>query len=185
MVFRLAVLLLAVLCAAAPVRAQDDPAPEARRAYSQGLADVRSLIEQGQLEAAAKRVDTLLAQRPREAQARFFKGVIDTRRGDAKAAIATFEALVADYPELPEPYNNLAVLYAARGDLESARTALETALRTEPGFALAHENLGDILARIAATHYDRAAQLDRANKSAAAKLALARELLARGSAAAP
>ena len=89
-----------------------------------------------------------------------------------------FRALIEDYPELPEPYNNLAVLYAQRGEYESARVALETALRTAPDWAVAHENLGDIYARLAAAEYAQAAKLDRDNKTAPAKLALARDLLA-------
>ena len=92
--------------------------------------------------------------------------------------MATFRALIEDYPELPEPYNNLAVLYAQRGEYESARVALETAVKAAPDWWVAHENLGDIYARLAAAEYDRAAKLDRHNKTAGAKLALVREILA-------
>jgi tetratricopeptide (TPR) repeat protein len=92
--------------------------------------------------------------------------------------MAVFRALIEDYPELPEPYNNLAVLLAQRGEYESARLALETALRTAPDWSVAHENLGDLHVRLAAAEYALAAKLDRDSKSASAKLALARDLLA-------
>ena len=143
-----------------------------------GIKEVRELIAARQFVAAEARVDALLAQRPREAQARFLKGVLQTERGDDAGAIATFLALTEDYPELPEPYNNVAVLYAQKGNLGAARTALQSALIAAPDWALAHENLGDVYARMAAAEYDRAATLDRAGKSAAAKLTLARALLA-------
>ena len=78
---------------------------------------------------------------------------------------------------MPEPYNNLAVLYAQKGDYNGARIALETAVTASPDFAVAHENLGDIYARLAAANYDRAAALDKGNKSAPAKLVLVRQLL--------
>jgi tetratricopeptide (TPR) repeat protein len=39
-----------------------------------------------------------------------------------------FTKLTDDYPELPEPYNNLAVLYAAAGQYDKARAALEMAI---------------------------------------------------------
>jgi len=96
----------------------------------------------------------------------------------ADAAIATFQALTEDYPELPEPYNNLAVIWAQRGEYDKARKALELALTTRPDYAIAHENLGDIYSRMASAEYDRAIALDKTNKSAQAKLALVRELFA-------
>ena len=53
---------------------------------------------------------------------------MQTEQGQDAAAIATFSALIEDYPELPEPYNNLAVLYAQKGEYEGARIALESAV---------------------------------------------------------
>jgi Tfp pilus assembly protein PilF len=79
---------------------------------------------------------------------------------------------------LPEPYNNLAVLYAQKGDYSAARTALESALNAAPDWAVAHENLGDVYTRLAAAQYDRAAALDKDNKAVSAKLTLVRQLLA-------
>lgn len=155
-----------------------DPRPEERRTYTQSIGEVRTLMASQQWGRAASKLDALLAQRPREAQARFLKGVVQTEQGQPDAAISTFRALIEDYPEIPEPYNNLAVLYARKGEIENARTALETAVKTAPGWAVAQENLGDIYARIAADHYDRAANLDRVNKSAATKLRMAQALLA-------
>ena len=151
---------------------------DARKAYNLGLKEVRDLMTRKEYAAATTRIDALLASRPREPQARFLKGVAQTEQGQSAAAIATFRGLVEDYPELPEPYNNLAVLYAQKGDYENARVVLETAIRAAPNWALAHENLGDVYARLAAAQYDRAATLDKGNKTAPAKLVLARQLLA-------
>jgi Flp pilus assembly protein TadD len=189
-----AALALAVALAlpAAPVAAADPPAttddpvaivpPElsesARKAYNQGLREIREMISRKEFAAALARADALLATRPREPQARFLKGVAQTEQGQTAAAIATFRGLVEDYPELPEPYNNLAYIYAQQGDYDSARIALETAVRAAPDWAVAHENLGDVYARLAAAQYNRAATLDRGNKSAPEKLALVRSLLA-------
>ncbi len=161
----------------APAIIPPELSDDARKAYAQGLKEVREAIARKDYATAATRIDALLAQRPREAQARFLKGVVETERGETDAAMATFRALTEDYPELPEPYNNLAVLYSQKGDYNGARVALETALATAPDFAIAHENLGDIYARLAAANYDRAAALDRGNKSASAKLLLVRQLL--------
>jgi len=193
-VVRAAVIAVALsLVAAAPLAAQQPAAaaaeptaappgtelsPEERRAYNAGLADARKLMSEKQWGSASTKLDALIKERPREAQARFLKGVVQTEQGESDAAIATFRGLIQDYPEIPEPYNNLAVLFARKGDIENARTALETAIRTAPNWATAHENLGDIYTRMALEQYDRAATLDRTNRSAAAKLKLARDLLA-------
>jgi len=151
---------------------------EARKQYGAGLKEAGTLIKDRQFATAEAKLDALIAQRPREPQARFLKGVVETDLGRTDVAIATFRALIEDYPELPEPYNNLAVLYAQRGEYDSARRALETAVRTAPNWAVARENLGDIYARLAAAEYERAAKLDRDNKTAPAKLTLVRSLLA-------
>ena len=178
---RFALLFASVILslAGAASHAQDgrDLTEEARKQYVQGLKEAATLVKDKQFENALVKLDVLLAQRPREPQARFLKGVVQTEEGHADAAIATFVSLTEDYPELPEPWNNLAVLRAQKGEYESARVALETAVKSAPDWGIAHENLGDVYARLAAAEYDRAAKLDRTNKTAAAKLSLARELL--------
>ena len=136
------------------------------------------MVKDRQFANAHAKLDVLLTQRPREPQARFLKGVVQTEQGQDAAAIATFSALIEDYPELPEPYNNLAVLYAQKGEYEGARIALESAVKTAPDWAIAHENLGDIYVRLGAAEFATAYKLDRTNKTAAAKLTLARELIA-------
>jgi len=174
------ILLLALALPCAPSFAQDDSmyTEEARKQYAAALREAAALVKNGQNAGAQEKLDALIAARPREPRARFLSGVVATEEGRTDAAIAAFRALIEDYPELPEPYNNLAVLLAQRGEYESARLALETALRTAPDWSVAHENLGDLYARLAAAEYAQAAKFDRDNKSAPAKLALARDLLA-------
>jgi Flp pilus assembly protein TadD len=183
---RLALVVVLSACAALiaiPVAAQDgrDLSEDARKQYAQGLREASALVKDHQFANAHEKLDVLLAQRPREPQARFLKGVVQTEQGQDAAAIATFSGLIEDYPELPEPYNNLAVLYAQKGEYQGARAALESAVKAAPDWSIAHENLGDIYARLAAAEYATAAKLDRNNRTAPAKLALARELLTPGS----
>ncbi|TFZ04667.1 tetratricopeptide repeat protein [Ramlibacter rhizophilus] len=148
------------------------------QAWADAYSEVRQLVSAGQLEQALGRADQYLAGQPRDPQMRFLRGVILTQSGRTPEAIGAFERLTQDYPELPEPYNNLAVLYAQQNELDKARTALEMAVRTNPGYAVAHENLGDIYVRMAGQSYGRAAQVDPAAAATVApKLALVRELL--------
>ena len=103
--------------------------------------------------------DQALKTQPTDADLRFVRGLalVSLQRPDE--AEAAFRGLTQDYPELPEPYNNLAWVLAARGDLDGARMALDEAVRALPDYALAHENLGDILIRLAARHYGDAHRL--------------------------
>ena len=141
------------------------------------LSDVQRLHYAGQTNAAMLLADKILSTRPKDPQMRFMKGVMlaDTQR--SAEARTVFEKLTDDYPDLAEPYNNLAALYAQAGDYPRARAALEQALGTNPGYATAQENLGDVYVALAGQAYARAVQLDPANTSAAPKLALARQLV--------
>ena len=148
-------------------------------ARADAVDDARALLQKGQEAEALVRVDAYLKANPKDARGRFLRGVILTRQQKSDEAIAIFRALNEDMPELPEPYNNLAVLYAAQGRYEDARRVLETAVLTHPGYALAHENLGDIYARLAAQSYQRAGKLDPKAAGAREKLKLVDQLLAR------
>jgi tetratricopeptide (TPR) repeat protein len=145
-------------------------------AFADEAADVSKLLRIGQLAEAMSKADAFLAQHPRDAQMRFLKGVILTEQNKQAEAIAVFAKLTEDFPDLPEPYNNLAVLYAASGQYDKARTALENAIRTNPSYATAYENLGDVHAKLASQAYDKALQLDSKNSAAKSKLTLLRSL---------
>ncbi|MGE5469446.1 MAG: tetratricopeptide repeat protein [Bacteroidota bacterium] len=145
--------------------------------FADNLPDVQRLIKQGQYPQALEKVDAYLSNKPKDAQGRFLKGLIYTEMNKPADAIAVFTKLTEDYPELPEPYNNLAVLYAQQKQYDKARTALEMAIRTHPSYAIAYENLGDVYAKLASQAYDKALQLDNSNPATQNKLALIRDLI--------
>jgi len=145
-------------------------------AHADEYTDVNDLVRSGQLTQALTKADQYLAAKPRDPQMRFIKGVIQTEAGKPSDAISTFTKITQDYPELPEPYNNLAVLYAGQNQFDKARAALEMAIRTNPSYATAHENLGDVYARLASQAYSKALQLDGGNSAVPPKLALIRTL---------
>lgn len=152
-------------------------APQAM-AQTEDYAEVNRLMRAGQMSEALSKADQYLAGKPRDPQMRFLKGVIQTETGKPSDAIATFTKLTEDFPELPEPYNNLAVLYAGQSQFDKARAALEMAIRTNPSYATAHENLGDVYAKLASQAYSKALQLDAGNAAVAPKLSLIRNLFA-------
>ena len=161
---RLAVIAICLLLAT-PVFAQGDELQEAQQ-----------LLKQGQVDRALERVDQYLKAKPKDARGRFLRGILLTEQNKPQDAIKVFTELTQDYPELPEPYNNLAVLHASQGQYDKARAALEMAIRTHPSYATAHENLGDIYAKMASQAYDKALQLDKGNQGAQTKLNLIKDL---------
>lgn len=149
--------------------------------HADEIQDANKLFKQGLHAQALEKVNAFLVTKPKDAQARFLKGLILAEQGNTADAITVFSRLTEDYPELPEPYNNLAVLYAGQGEYEKAKNALEMAIRTNPTYATAHENLGDIYAKMASQAYDRALQLEKTNTNTntQTKLALIRELFSK------
>lgn len=145
-------------------------------AQASEVSDINKLVRAGQYAEALTRTDAILKKHPRDAQTRFMKGLILAEQNKSAEAIAIFAKLIDDFPDLPEPYNNLAVLYAANGQYEKARTTLDMAIRTNPTYATALENLGDIYAKLASQAYDKALQIEPANNVAQPKLTLVRTL---------
>jgi tetratricopeptide (TPR) repeat protein len=145
--------------------------------YIDDYTKVTTLVAGKQFKEALIKADHYLEGKPKDPQMRFIKGVILTETGQSADAINLFTTLTQDYPELPEPYNNLAVLYAADNQFEQARSALEMAIRTNPSYATAHENLGDVYVKLASQSYSKALQLEPYKTTAQTKLALIRTLL--------
>lgn len=84
------------------------------------------------------------------------KGVSLMEADRSDEAIVAFNKMAAEYPQLPEPHNNLAVIYANRGQFDKARLSLEAALRTHPAYAVAMDNLSQVYARQAREAYAKA-----------------------------
>lgn len=141
--------------------------------------DVQALVAEGKLPQALAQVDADLARDKGNVELQFLKGLVLTRLNRLDAAAEVFQRITEEHPELPEPYNNLAVVHAARGDFDAAQQALQKAINTHPSYATAHENLGDIYAKMASEAYNHALQLDESNSSAKTKLALINDLFPR------
>jgi ketosteroid isomerase-like protein len=138
------------------------------------MADVSKLAKAGKVVEALNKTNEYLSKHPADPQMRFMKGVLLTEQNKSDEAIAIFTRLTEDYKDLPEPYNNLAVLYAANGQYDKARVALERAIRTNPSYMTAYENLGDVYGKMASQAYDKALALGSNNAPVKSKLTLLR-----------
>ncbi|RFP11164.1 MULTISPECIES: tetratricopeptide repeat protein [unclassified Duganella] len=154
--------IVVTLFALAPARADE-------------MADVTKLAKAGKFVEALNKTNEYLNKHPSDPQMRFMKGVLLTEQNKSDEAIAVFTKLTEDYKDLPEPYNNLAVLYAANGQYDKARVSLEKAIRTNPSYMTAYENLGDVYGKMASQAYDKALALGSNNAPPAkSKLTLLR-----------
>lgn len=139
-----------VLTVSAPAWSQSDP-----------YAAINRLLRAKQYNEAIEAAQSYLTSNPRDPQMRLLLGVVQSESGDVEKAKATYIRLTQEFPELPEPHNNLAALYAQESKFAQARESLEMAVKLNPNYAVAHENLGDIYVRLARESYARAATLDR------------------------
>lgn len=166
-----AALAAAALAAAVPAPAQQETKPEARL-----VREAAALVRERDFAGALERADKALAIDAGNPEARFLRGVALAEQKRTAEAIAVFTVLTQDFPEMAEPYNNLAVLYAGEGEYERARLALEQAIRANPAYATAYENLGDVHVALAIQAYEKSLGLDPRNTPAKAKLTVAREV---------
>ncbi len=121
---------------------------------------VNELMRNGQVDQALSNIEVQLAKEPGNAQWRFLRGVALSQLQRDPEAIDTFSRLSRDYPTLAEPLNNLAVVQARSGQLDEALTSLRQATRLDPGYAMAHHNMGDVLAQMSANAYAKAVEVD-------------------------
>lgn len=146
--------------------------------HADDYAEVSQLLKAAKFTEAQAKADLYLALKPKDPQMRFLKSAVQSAAGQPTDAIATLTALTQEFPELPEPYNNLAVLYAGQNQFDKARTALEMAVRINPGYATAFENLGDVYAKLASQSYSKSLQLNASNPQASQKVTLLKSVLA-------
>lgn len=140
-------------------------------AWGADFAEAEQLLTSGDASAALNAVESALESDPTNADGRFLQGIALANLGRADDAIEVFRDLTQDYREIPEPYNNLAVLLAQKGDFNGARDALEAAVTQHPNYTAAWENLADIYSILATIAYETVLQQEPTNSIAQYRLA--------------
>ncbi len=120
------------------------------------ISQIQQLVNSQNFRQALKSSERLLKTQPKDEQALFLKAIALQQLGRDNDAIATYKKLTQLAPSLPEPYNNLAVLYAKQGKQTEARQALIDAINTHKSYATAYKNLGNIYEQMAANAYNKA-----------------------------
>jgi len=172
----LAALVLAWGCVALPAFSQSDmpqawqPGELANTTQTDEHQEVRKLLRQAKYSAALSWIEGSLAKNPRDPQMLFWQAFVFEQTARADKALPIYLSLTQDFPELPEPHNNLGVLYAAQGDFARAKASFDMAIRNNPSYAVAHENLGDVLLHMSLQSYQRAWSLEPKQLSAPKKI---------------
>ena len=120
--------------------------------------DVEKLVKARQYQDAVNLINTQLKTNPRNVQIRFVKARLQIEMRKFEDAKKTLIEITQQFPELPEPYNNLAAIAANQGNWIEARDYLELALKLRPTYAIASANLGEIYIRLGAQAYENAAK---------------------------
>lgn len=132
--------------------------------------DIQAALARGDASGALARSSAAMKTAEPGARVRFLHGVALLESGRHAEAMNAFVALTQDYPQLPEPYNNIAALHARAGEWGQARQALETALRNDPGNRIARENLGDVYLQLAIGAWREATVPERTEAGLARKI---------------
>jgi Flp pilus assembly protein TadD len=146
-------------------------------AFAQSIGEIRGTLARGDLAGALKQAQAASAAKPADAQLRFLLGVVHMDLFQDAEALAVFTALTQQYPELPDPLNNIALLQARAGRLDEARQTLQAALRADPSHRAARSNLGQIYLMLAVQAWELAASAVPADPALQRRLTAARALL--------
>lgn len=119
---------------------------------------VEKLIKARRYQDAVTQINVDLKKSPRNVQLRFVKARLEIEMRQFDQAKKTLIEITQQFPELPEPYNNLAAIAANQGKWIEARDYLELALKLRPSYAIASANLGEIYIRLGAQAYEDAAK---------------------------
>ncbi len=138
--------------------------------------EIKLLLKKGSYNAAETLVNNQIQDNLNNPELLFYRGIIENNLGENNKAIDTFRELTERFPELPEPFNNLAVLYAEKGQFRLAKEILEQAIKTNPSYLTAHINLGDIYTKMASEAYNKALEIDKTNNVAITKLSMITQL---------
>lgn len=117
---------------------------------------LQELIDQDQFTDAASRGEALLRDHPDHALTVFLTAYAHQMSGKEDRAIELYKQLIAQNQDLPEPRNNLAMIYLSQGDYDAASQLLVQAINTHSSYATAYENLNRIYKGIASEAYRRA-----------------------------
>ena len=139
--------------------------------------DIQILIEKDKYKEALNLAEDHLSRNKTDIRFQFLKGLILVHLNRYTDAERIFHKIADENPALPEPLNNLAVIYAIQGKYIEAEEMLKKALDTNSNYATTYNNLGDIYAKAASHAYNEALGLGTSKAANQEKLLLLNQLI--------
>jgi tetratricopeptide (TPR) repeat protein len=121
-----------------------------------GVQDIQLLLDKKLYVQAARSGEQLLQKHSGDPDIEFLTAYAYQMSQQSGKAARYYQELIREYPELPEPRNNLAMIYLSNGDYDRASELLVNAINTHRSYATAYENLSNIYTGIASEAYRRA-----------------------------
>lgn len=109
---------------------------------------INQLIASGKFEQALNEIKqrqlkvSHIDQPGTDVQLRFLQARALSGLGRSAEAIAVYQDMTGKYPELAEPWNNMATLQLKAGLLDQAYESLKMAITINPQYGIAHRNMG-------------------------------------------
>jgi hypothetical protein len=120
------------------------------------IADLKKLIDQENYSEAAETGEELLLKHPGHARIQFLTAYAYQYNQQNWKAAQHYKKVILQHPELPEPRNNLAMIYIDDGDYDKASRLLVDAINTRKSYAVAYQNLNRIYTSMASEAYKQA-----------------------------
>ena len=121
---------------------------------------VADLLKAGEYLAALTLLEDLKPLRPCDPDLLFLEARVYEIAGETDRAIALYEIVIKLFPDFPEPYNNLAALYATQGKLQRAEALLLRGLATHTTYRQLQKNLSRVYVARAAQAYQKALSIE-------------------------
>ena len=121
-----------------------------------GYHAAESLATNGNPELALRQLEARLATAPDDGKAAYLKGLILMQMSKREEAERWFRMMQVNFPDMPQPYNALAVIFDSRGDLLAAQQVLQELLSRHPEQQGARVNLGNIYLKLARQEFEKA-----------------------------
>jgi len=145
--------------------------------YSQvTYSEIQLLIDNEKYKDALDLTEDHLSRNKSDVKFQFLKGLILTKLGRYDDAEKIYYRIAEQNPNLPEPLNNLAVIYAIQGKYSQAQDVLKKALSSNKNYETAYNNLSDIYAKAASHAYNQALGLEKGKADSKEKLLILSEL---------
>ncbi len=136
------------------------------------ISQLKGELEKKQYASAVVTGLSLLDEQPENLQLQFLTALALQNNNQQQLAIQHYQQIIKAHPELPEPRNNLAIIYLQQGQPDKAVDLLIASLQTHPAYATVWHNLSNLYKGLASEAYRKALSEENNTRSVVHKIEL-------------